>query len=199
MSRQKNKGNSFERAVASDLSNIFELPFNRTMGSGSFIGGKNQYRKSQISTHLVTASRGDIVCPAEHGWNFIIECKNYADLNFNGIIQGYCDKLSGWITEVRFDAENKSNHMVCFKINRAGTYLALPFIKEKADYLMSVEVPYTLYPYYAYDEELEANTLEQWYCIISYEYLAGDFNESDPSLQQAVKLYIEHLATKLSI
>lgn len=199
MSRQKNKGNSFERAVASDFSNIFELPFNRTQGSGSFIGGKNQYRKSQISSHLVTSSRGDIVCPAEHGWDFIIECKSYASINFNGIIQGYCDKLSGWIGEVRYDAEDKPNHMVCFKIDRAGTYIAIPYIKEYAEKLIEVEVPYTLYPYYSFNEETEENILSQWYCIVNYSYLAGDYNENYPEMQKAVKNYLEYLAKELKL
>lgn len=198
MSRQKQKGNSFERDIAKDLTEIFNLPFSRTFGSGAFLGGKNFHRRAGVSKAVQNASLGDISCPAEHGWEFIIECKNYADLNFNGIIQGYCDKLSGWIGEVRYDAENKLNHMVCFKINRAGVYIALPYVKDKAMYLMDVEVPYSLYPYYTYDEELEENTIEQWYCIISYDYLYGTYNESYPGMQKAVKHYIEHLATKLS-
>ena len=165
MSKAKNKGNNFERLVAQDLTDIFNLPFSRTFGSGAFLGGKNFHRRAGVSKAVQNASLGDISCPAEHGWNFIIECESYADINFNGIIQGYCDKLSGWIGEVRYDAEDKPNHMVCFKINRAGVYLAIPYVKDKAGYLMNVEVPYTLYPYYSYNEELKTNTLEQWYLL----------------------------------
>lgn len=198
MSKSKNKGNSFERAVASDLTTIFELPFNRTFGSGAFLGGSNFHRRAGVSKSIQNASLGDIACPADNGWNFIIECKSYADLNFNGIIKGYCDKLSGWIGEVRYDAEDRANHMVCFKINRAGVYVVLPFVKEKASELMDKEVPYTLYPYYVYDEELDENKLAEWYCVIDYAYLVGEYNESDASMQIAVKDYIEHLATKLS-
>ena len=195
MSKAKQKGNSFERDVAKDLTDVFNLPFNRTFGSGAFLGGKNFHRRAGVSKSVTKASLGDIACPEE--WDFIIECKSYADINFNGIIKGYCDKLSGWISEVRYDAENKSNHMVCFKISRAGVYIVLPYIKDKAGFLMDVEVPYTLYPYYSYDEELKENTLEQWYCVIDYSYLVGEYSDY-PLMQKAVKQYIEHLATEIS-
>ena len=197
MSRQKAKGNSFERSIAQDLTEVFQLPFTRTFGSGAFLGGKNQHRRAGVSKAIQNASLGDIACPTEHGWDFIIECKSYASLNFNGIIQGYCDKLSGWISEVRFDANNKANHMVCFKIDRAGVYIVLPYVEDKAKELLEVEVPYMMYPYYSYNEEKEVNELDSWYCVVNYNYLNGAYNDEFPEMQQAVKQYLEYLAKEL--
>jgi len=45
----KNKGKTFERWIALDLCNIFNLNFERTPCSGAFTGGKNFWRSSKLS------------------------------------------------------------------------------------------------------------------------------------------------------
>jgi hypothetical protein len=138
---------------------------------------------------MINSSLGDIVTP--DNWNFIIECKSYASINFNGIITGYCDKLSGWIVEVSFDSDNEPNHMVVFKIVRNGTYIAIPMIEGISDKLTGYKVPHTLYPYYYDTDEQEDNL--RWYVVLDYDILMGAY-EAEPMMQQIMKRHVLHLA-----
>lgn len=125
MSKQKNKGNSFEREVAKFLSKEHGLNFERVPNSGAFTGGKNAYRRSRMDKIQEHMFLGDIIVPSN--WDFVIECKNYAKLTggFEAILKGESKQLNKWLTEVRHDAKN-SPHMLMFKISHKGTFFALP-------------------------------------------------------------------------
>ncbi len=48
-SKSKNKGSSFERDIARQLSELFGESFIRVTNSGAYIGGKNTTRKDTLS------------------------------------------------------------------------------------------------------------------------------------------------------
>lgn len=183
--RSKRKGNSFERDVAKDFSNVFELPFNRTLSSGAFVGGKNKHRKDSLSKSMINASLGDIVTP--DNWELVIECKAYADLDFQGLLSDGATKVKGWLDEVLFDTDGADNHLLIFKINRKGIYIALPYIKEYVDRLIEETSAITLFPHWTTDDN------RSMYCIIDYDVLTGAYTPF-PNMQVVLKDYIKYLA-----
>jgi hypothetical protein len=186
----KNKGNNFERDVASNLSDIFGMDFSRTLSSGAYIGGKNQHRKSKLSGSMVNASLGDICTPDD--WNFVIECKAYKDMSFHNLLRGYDSQINGWLNEVLFDAEDGDHHMLVFKINLVGVYFALPYVEYYHKRLVEMPVAHALYTHY-YGEQLEKM---RRYIILDWNNLYGTYNDEFPEVQEVLKTYIKTLATQ---
>lgn len=125
----KNKGKKFEREVADFLSKAFNLNFKRSITSGAFTGGKNQFRTQQMDANQVKLVRGDIIPP--DNLSLVVECKNHREFSsgFNGIIAGNNLKLNSWLNEVLYDSENnKIPNFLVFKItdNTGRVFFALP-------------------------------------------------------------------------
>ena len=74
-SRQKNKGNNFERVVAKHLSNVFGYNFERVPTSGAMTGGINEHVLDRLSRSQKLLLEGDLIPPDEM-YNIKIEC-NY--------------------------------------------------------------------------------------------------------------------------
>ncbi len=74
MSRQKQKGNAFERATADHLTKVFDLKFFRTPGSGAYVGGRNFHRAAELTNSQQLLLEGDIVVPEELSY-LKFECK----------------------------------------------------------------------------------------------------------------------------
>src|SRR6185503_3671137 len=73
-SKSKTKGNAWELEVAKFLSDLYKESFIRIPSSGAFVGGKNNFRKTQIDAAQLQGKKGDIHPPADWKyWN--IECK----------------------------------------------------------------------------------------------------------------------------
>ena len=167
----KQKGNAYERSVAELLTNLFGAEFYRTARSGAYTGKSNSFRRDSMSSETAKAFIGDIIPP--EGYNIVIECKNYASIRggFNGIVAGDCAGLEGWIGEVHFDSRNELPHLLFFKINKLGQFIALPkkfFDLEAIDKLVTeLALTYTRY-YYTNNE----GTKEVYYVISDY-YLSG--------------------------
>lgn len=119
--KSKNKGKAFEREIAKFLSNEYCEIFTRTPSSGAYTGGQNAHRRNGLGSRE-KAFVGDMTIPDD--WDLTIECKNYSDIDFNGIISGNSRQLNVWLGEVQRDA--KGFHLLFFKISRRGTYLAVP-------------------------------------------------------------------------
>jgi signal transduction histidine kinase len=77
-SKSKNKGSSFEREIATFLSNLYSESFVRIPNSGAYIGGANTHRKNRLSENQIKSFKGDIV-PPDSWVYFNAEAKNYAD------------------------------------------------------------------------------------------------------------------------
>ena len=61
----KNKGKSYERQLAKQLTSVFQLNFNRVPNSGAFIGGKNINRAQNLSEQQILLMSGDIIVPEQ--------------------------------------------------------------------------------------------------------------------------------------
>ena len=116
-SRSKNKGNSFEREVAKFLTETYNAPFFRVIGSGAFVGGKNTARRSQMTQYQIQAHRGDIN-PPDTWLHFNAEAKNYEDLAFHQIYTGSCTRLDSWIEQLLTVREAGDLDILFIKITR---------------------------------------------------------------------------------
>ena len=123
-SPQKQKGNTWERAVSMFLSKLYSASFNRIPNSGAYIGGNNAHRKQHLSENQIKSFKGDIVPPDD--WiHFNLECKSYKDFPFHQVIQGSCKQLDTWLDQLMVVAEPNDVNLLCIKLNRKGTFIVL--------------------------------------------------------------------------
>lgn len=127
----KNKGNSFERKIATQLSERFaqalgiEKGFRRNSDSGSYFGGSN---KSRVAQHdMDRAIFGDLICPV----NFLysIECKHYkSSPSFQSFINKDVSQWDTWLKQAEQDATNANKKiMLIVKYNGVNEIV---FVKE---------------------------------------------------------------------
>lgn len=98
----------------------------RSPGSGAYLGGSNQQRKTLLDSHTTRVFRGDIVPPPE--WQHLnIECKFYREFPFHQLIQGVSVKmLDTWIQQSLTVAEPQDITLIIMKFNRCGSYILAP-------------------------------------------------------------------------
>lgn len=119
MNNNKNKGKSYERQLAKQLSEAFSLNFERVPNSGAFVGGKNITRALKLSNSQLLASSGDIISPDELS-HVDFECKFYKDLAFNSLFDN-CEVLNKWIEQSQNTV--KAMWFLCIKINHKGEFI----------------------------------------------------------------------------
>tara|TARA_R110002167_G_scaffold9579_17_gene44356 strand:- start:3924 stop:4430 length:507 start_codon:yes stop_codon:yes gene_type:complete len=118
MSRQKQKGNAFERVISDHLTAIFNLKFFRTPGSGAYVGGKNFHRVNELTNSQQLLLEGDIVVPEELDY-LKFECKSFKKFSFSSLLESN-SLIDSWIDQAR--SEHKLWFLV-FKINNRGTFI----------------------------------------------------------------------------
>lgn len=123
-SKSKQKGNSFEREVATYMSKLYEDSFVRAAHSGAFIGGSNNHRKSTLSDNQTKSFKGDIV-PPDSWYTFNAEAKSYADFPFHLLLSGDCKQIDGWLDQLMAVAETDDCNVLFMKFNRKGKYVAV--------------------------------------------------------------------------
>ena len=123
-SKSKQKGNAFEREVATYMSKLYEDSFVRAAHSGAFIGGSNNHRKNTLSENQTKSFKGDIV-PPDSWSNFNAEAKSYADFPFHLMLTGSCKILDTWIEQLMAVAEEDDCNILFMKFNRKGRYVAV--------------------------------------------------------------------------
>ena len=133
-SRQKSKGNAWEREICNFLGETLGGNFQRVPNSGAYMGGKNVFRKEFLSDGQQRAAKGDIIPPDDLPL-LNIEAKNYADIAFHQIINGSCKQLDTWIDQTEEPADANDFSMTIFKITRKGSWVAF-----KAAFLPSVDM-----------------------------------------------------------
>ena len=122
--KSKTKGKSWERDVASHLSELYGESFIRVPHSGAYIGGKNSARKEFLHEGQIRAMKGDIIPP--QAWtHFNCECKNYADFPFHQLYSGEVKQLEAWIEQLLDVADPGDLNILIFKITRKGKYIAV--------------------------------------------------------------------------
>lgn len=138
-SKSKNKGKSWERDVANDLSALYKQSFIRVPSSGAFIGGKNNVRKEFLHEGQIRAMKGDIIPPFD--WkHFNCECKNYGEFPFHQLIQGECKQIETWLSQLFDVADDGDLNILIIKITRKGKFIAV-----QASLKWNDSIPYFLY------------------------------------------------------
>lgn len=123
--KSKEKGKSWERDVATHLSQLYGESFIRVPHSGAYIGGKNSARKDFLHEGQIRAMKGDIIPPAD--WKkFNCECKNYADFPFHQLFQQHIGLLETWLDQLMDVADDGDFNILIFKITRKGKWVAVP-------------------------------------------------------------------------
>lgn len=122
-SKSKNKGNTFEREVAKFLSDLYSDSFNRSSGSGAYVGGKNNIRKETLSEGQIRSHKGDIV-PPDSWKRFNAEAKSYADFPFHRLLSNVeIPLLETWIGQSLDAADDGDVTLIFMKFNRIGRYI----------------------------------------------------------------------------
>lgn len=124
-SRSKAKGNAWELEVSKFLSNTYNESFLRIPSSGAFVGGKNNFRKTQIDASQLQGKKGDIHPPeAWKFWN--IECKSYANFPFHQLWYTDVKMLDAWIQQQK-DVEDEGDlNLIFIKISRKEKWVVYP-------------------------------------------------------------------------
>ena len=123
-SKSKNKGKSWERDVANDLSRIYGESFIRVPHSGAYIGGKNNFRKEFLHEGQIRSMKGDITPPSS--WTkFNCECKSYADFPFHQLYSGEIKLLESWLEQLHTTADTDDFNILIMKFNRKGKFIAV--------------------------------------------------------------------------
>jgi hypothetical protein len=124
-SKSNTKGNSWELDVSKFLSTTYNESFLRVPSSGAFVGGKNNFRKTQISAEQLQGKKGDIHPPASWKyWN--IECKSYADFPFHQLWYADVKILDGWIKQQK-DVEDVGDlNLIFIKISHKDKWIVFP-------------------------------------------------------------------------
>ena len=119
--KSKIKGSNFEREIATILSETYGKSFTRVPHSGSYVGGKNAFRKNILSEEQTKTFKGDIIPPDD--WKYFnVECKNYESFSFSSLLTKNAT-LEKWIDQLE---ESESPHdfsFIVFKINYAGKFI----------------------------------------------------------------------------
>lgn len=124
-SKSKAKGNAWELDVAKFLSETYNESFLRIPSSGAFVGGKNTFRKSQISAEQLQGKKGDIHPPASwKHWN--IECKSYADFPFHQLWYADVKILDSWIAQQHEVEDAGDLNLILIKISRKDKWVVYP-------------------------------------------------------------------------
>tara|TARA_R100000805_G_C3604595_1_gene105021 strand:- start:649 stop:1137 length:489 start_codon:yes stop_codon:yes gene_type:complete len=151
-SRQKSKGNSFERTIAKHLSNVFELNFERVPTSGAMTGGLNAHVLERLSGSQKLLLEGDLIPPDEMH-NLKIECKTLKRLSFSSFLSGN-KTLDDWIEQAK---SNSKVWFLIFKINNRGTFVLTHEYFFKKFQLKSNYIFYNGYYICPMDEFFETN------------------------------------------
>jgi len=119
-SAAKQKGNSWERDVAKDLSETFNENFIRVPNSGAYTGGANFHRLDRLTEDQKRMMDGDIMVPPCMS-RFKLECKNYKTFDYHKLFTTN-KTLDKWITQV----ESGNLWFLIIKVTRKGSYILFP-------------------------------------------------------------------------
>jgi Holliday junction resolvase len=117
-SRQKAKGNNFERDVAKHLSDVFDTNFTRVPTSGAMTGGMNADVLARLTKSQKLLLEGDLI-PPDHLYKMKIECKSHKNFSFSKIFTEN-KLLDDWIKQA--EGPDKVWFLI-FKINNKGKFV----------------------------------------------------------------------------
>jgi len=127
----KKKGNSYEREIANEFSELFQDTFRRVPQSGAIVGGLNRSKNLTLRQDAQEILAGDIISP--EWFPFSIECKNYGEKtgpNIYCILEKPDKKLDEWIAQGRGDSVfSRKEFLLIIKITRRAEYVMVDWDK----------------------------------------------------------------------
>jgi len=139
-SPSKNKGNSWEREVAADLTKLYNEHFMRAPGSGSYVGGSNSHRKQFLHEGQIRSFKGDII-PGQSFPKMNAECKNYGSFQFHQLFNGEVKQLETWLEQLMTAADDGDFNILICKITRTLKFVAVQDLSD----LVFQNIPYMVY------------------------------------------------------
>lgn len=134
----KDKGKSFERDVCKILIATYNENFERVIGSGAFVGGKNIFRQDKLTENQLMSHKGDIVPPDD--WRYFnCECKSYKDFPFHQLFnQQSIGLLETWIAQTMIVSSEQDCNFIIMKFDRKGRYILVEK-RERFKFTQSVQ------------------------------------------------------------
>jgi hypothetical protein len=107
-SKSKLKGSSYEAKIKDLFTDHFKIKFERVPLSGA-----------------ISYLKGDVWCPSKtETWCYTIECKHYAELDFNSLLTAKSNDLwSFWMQAVDEAKTMGKKPLVCFRWNRSKDFV----------------------------------------------------------------------------
>ena len=104
----KIKGSAYELKIKDILTDYFKEKFERVPLSGS-----------------LSYLKGDIWCPTKYTeWPYTIECKHYAELDFNNLLTAKSNDLFSFWRQAEEEAKvMQKKPLVCFRWNRSKDFV----------------------------------------------------------------------------
>lgn len=136
-SRSKIKGSAYEAKIRDLLTKELKIEFKRMPLSGAI-----EYLKGDLWTPHDTAA-----------WPYCIECKHYAEVNWNGLLTATSsDLLNFWRQAVREAEVMKKKPLVIYRWNRSKDYICW-----NDEIVLNNMISYT-----GFDCEFKMGLLQDW-------------------------------------
>lgn len=130
----KGKGKAGEYSIVNFLNELSGHNYLRTPTSGASVGKSNRDRLIKMTKGQVDVFLGDIICPEDTKFRWVIECKNYANIPIHALLQEGKDakQVFDFIDQLEYDVESLMNlkiesrqHLsfLFLKITRVGEYI----------------------------------------------------------------------------
>lgn len=111
----KHRGNGYENEVAKQLTSWSGAEFHRTPGSGSL---------GWASENHVEA---DVIAPPSLDFNYIVECKRYADWTLWNLLKGNSYFPAFWAQAVREGASAGKVPLLVYRRNNERSLVTMPY------------------------------------------------------------------------
>lgn len=128
----KDKGKTGERKVANLFTEMSGHSFIRVPNSGAYIGQSNREKVKQLTKVQGYVQLGDIIPPEDFYYRYIIESKNYKELDFHNLLNPqFSKKIYNWLDELEYDIVTAFEYMnieniiglLIVNISRKGTWV----------------------------------------------------------------------------
>ena len=130
----KSKGKTGEYSIVNYLNKLSGHNFLRTPNSGSNVGASNRNKLIKMTKGQVDVFLGDLICPEDTKFRWVIECKNYANIPIHALLQNgkEAKQIFDFIDQLEYDVESLMNlkiesreHLsfLFLKITRVGEYI----------------------------------------------------------------------------
>lgn len=103
----KRKGKTGEQKIVNILKDVTQKSWVRVPNSGAFVGQTNRDRLKTLTKTQGFIQIGDVIPPDDLKYRFIIESKNYQNLDIHNLLNpGFSKQVNEWISELEYDVES---------------------------------------------------------------------------------------------